>query len=119
MNYTQLENLFEEALNHFPYPDLEPTSCTQGELEPDESGEVDYSEEFTFEVGKLIDQSLIAGGWIDCRRDSEQDEIWISGLFTVARDGDWDKGKIFPESTGINAFYDSEKKEWELIIDSF
>lgn len=113
------ETLFEAALSHFPYPDIQPTGCVQGSLEPDELGEVDYSEEFTFTAGKLFDETLEAGGWIDVRQDSEEEAVYITGLFTVARNGDWQEGVIFPECVGVHAAYDQETNEWELWIDAY
>jgi hypothetical protein len=74
--------MFDEAIEAIPY-DLTPTSITQGEFEPDEKGFVEYSAEFTFPVGRLFDEELVAGGWVDLRQDDG--EIYISGLFSIAR----------------------------------
>ncbi len=71
-----LEDLFEQAVEAIPYPDLEPTSIEQGELEAYDKGFVEYSVEYTFEAGKLFDDKLVAGGWVELRQDSPEDEIY-------------------------------------------
>jgi hypothetical protein len=113
------EALWEAALSHFPYSDIQSTGYVQGDLEPDERGEIDYSEEFTFTAGKLFDETLEAGGWIDVRREPDEAEVSITGLFTVARNGDWQEGVILPECVGVHAAYDPEANEWELWIDAY
>jgi hypothetical protein len=117
MQNNKLEQLWEEAIANFPYKDLEPTSYVNGDLEAEEGEEMEYSEEFTFTVGKLIDQDLVAGGWIDLHR--YDGEVSISGLFAVSRDGDWEEGHILPECTGVLADYDLKSKTWEMSIDSY
>ena len=118
MHDTSLESLFEAAIASFPHSDLEPTSYEQGDFDPDDEGEVEYSKEFTFSAGQLFNEQLMAGGWIDLRRDRDG-EISISGLFAVARNGDWKEGSIFPECVGVQALYDLEQQTWELWIDSY
>lgn len=112
------ETIFAEAIERFPYH-LEPTGITQGDLLPeDESQEVEYSEEFIFTAGQLFNEKLQAGGWIDIRYEPGA-EMSISGLFGVARNGDWKNDSIFPECVGVQAAYDVVKKTWELWIDSY
>jgi hypothetical protein len=111
-----LESLFNQAVRAIPY-DLEPTSITMGELEPDSRGSVEYSEEFTFEVGQLFDMSLVAGGWVELRQ--ENGEVYISALMGIARDGDWEKGRILPDDTALQGAYDLEKETWEFWIDQY
>jgi hypothetical protein len=115
-NATTAERIFSEAIEAFPYP-LEPTSITQGDFEDTRSGEIEYSEEFTFEVGKLLNESLMAGGWIDYRQEGK--DIYISALFGIARNGDWKSGSILGECEGLLGYYDIEKKEWDLSIDTY
>lgn len=129
MNFTQpnsikqpsqhdLETRLEEALAQFPYP-LHPTGITQGELlAQDAQEEMEYSEEFTFTAGELFGEKLEAGGWIDVRWYPGED-VFISGLFGVARNGDWKEGTIFPECVGVHAAYGAETKKWELWVDSY
>jgi hypothetical protein len=115
-NVTSLEKLFEQAVKAIPY-DLTPTGITQGEFEPDEAGFVEYSEEFTFSAGRLFNEELVAGGWVDFRQD--EGEVSISGLFAIARNGDWKDGPILPECTGLIGEYDLETKHWEFYIDQY
>lgn len=118
VEHKDLETLFTEALERFPYP-LDATSITQGELTSDDpEAEIEYSEEFIFTVGKLFNETLQAGGWIDVRREPGE-PVFISGLFGVARDDDWKDGSILPECVGVHASYDLETKTWELWIDSY
>ena len=111
-----LECLFKQAVRDIPY-ELQPTSITMGELEPDSSGSVEYSEEFTFEVGQLFDMSLVAGGWVELRQ--ENGEIYISAFMSIARDGDWEKGRILPDDTALQGAYDLENETWEFWIDQY
>lgn len=112
------EDLFQEAIEHFPYPDLSPTSITQGTVEPDESGEIQYAEEFVFEAGKLLKERLLAGGSIELRRD-ETGALHITAMFGVARNGDWKQGAILPEGTAIQGVYQPETQSWELWIGQY
>jgi hypothetical protein len=102
------QKIFDEALEKFPY-ELEPTSYTMGNYENDE-----YSEEYIFEIGKLLNKSLVAGGWFDFRND--EGELSISASFGVSIDGDFKDGLIFPENTAIQCYYDLEEKTWEIEI---
>lgn len=111
-----LECLFKRAVRDIPY-DLEPTSITMGELEPDSAGHVEYSEEFTFKVGQLFDMDLIAGGWVELRRD--EGEVTITAFMGIARDGDWEKGRILPDDAALQGVYDLENQTWEFWIDQF
>lgn len=121
MQYTkqqELENIYETAIEQFPYK-LSSTSITQGELESDEKGFIEYSEEFTFDIGQLADKSLIAGGWIDFRRDTPEDELAISGLFVVALEGDFENEKILSDEKALLGYYDIKSQSWELNIDFY
>ncbi|MCZ7554616.1 MAG: hypothetical protein M5U05_18895 [Anaerolineales bacterium] len=111
-----LEDLFEQAVEAIPY-DLEPTSITMGELEPDEAGYVEYSEEFTFKVGQLFEMDLMAGGWVELRQ--EDGEVTVTAFMGIARDGDWEKGRILPDDTALQGAYDLERKSWEFWIDQY
>lgn len=94
-----LEDLFEQAVEAIPY-DLEPTSVTVGEIEPDSAGYVEYSREFTLKVGQLFDMELIAGGWVELRQEKD-DEIFITAFMGIACNGDWEQGRIMPEDTAL------------------
>jgi len=111
-----LEQLFERAVEAIPY-DLTPTSITMGSFQADKDNFVEYSEEFTFPVGRLFDEDLIAGGWVELRRDAG--EVTITAFFGVARNGNWDKGRILPDDTAVQGSYDLEKKKWEFWIDQY
>lgn len=111
-----LEDLFDQAVEAIPY-DLTPTSITQGDFEPDENGFVEYSEEFTFPVGHLFDEDLIAGGWVDLRRD--EGETTITAFFGVARDGDWENKRVLPDDTAVQGYYDLDTHQWEFQIDQY
>lgn len=115
-NAVTLEKLYEKAIKAIPY-DLEPTGITQGEFKPEPDGFVEYSEEFTFSAGRLFNEELVAGGWVDLRQDDG--EVYISGLFAIARDGDWKNGLILPECTGLLGEYDLETKQWNFYIDQY
>lgn len=111
-----LEDLFEQAVEAIPY-DLKPTSVTMGELEPDSADYVEYSQEFTFKVGQVFDIDLIAGGWVELRQ--EDDEIYITAFMGIARNGDWEKGRILPEDTALQGVYDLNSETWEFWIDQY
>jgi hypothetical protein len=112
-----LEALFAQAIRDFPYPNLQPTYTTQGDLEPDENGAVEYAEEYEFEAGKLFDEELVGGGWIELRRQDR--ETSITALCGVARNGDWEKGRILPDTIAVQGVYDLQKKQWEFWIDQY
>ena len=97
-----------------PY-DVTSTGITQGDFEADDDDFVEYAEEFTFPVGRLFDEQLIAGGWVELRRDD--DGVTITAFFGVARNGDWKNKRILPEDTAVQGHYDFENKTWEFWID--
>ena len=115
MNVTTLEDVFLEAIERFTYPNAQPTGYSQGDFDGSDSGEVEYSEEFTFDAGTICDMHIDGGGWIDCRR--EDGHTSISGLFTLVREGDWQKGRILPEGEYLQGWYDLEKKVWAFSVD--
>lgn len=117
-NREALETLFEEAVAAFPHG-LEPTSITQGDLEVEQGDDIEYAEEYTFEAGRLLDEELRAGGWIELRRDGS--DLSITALFGVARNGDWKNkdAQVLPECHGIQGVYDLKKKTWELWIGAY
>jgi len=115
-----LQDIFDEALEAIPYPDLQPTSITQGTLDiEDEDEPVEYSEEHTFTAGTLLDEPLEAGGWVELRR--EDGEVYISALFGVARHGNWNdkEAQVLPECHAIQGQYDLDSKSWEFWIGAY
>ena len=76
---TALRDLFDQALEAIPYPDLQSTSITQGDLDVDDDEDVEYSEEHTFTAGTLLDEPLEAGGWVELRR--EDGEVYYHRVF--------------------------------------
>ena len=111
-----LKTLFEQATQAMPY-DVTSTGITQGDFEADDDDFVEYAEEFTFPVGRLFDEQLIAGGWVELRRDD--DGVTITAFFGVARNGDWKNKRILPEDTAVQGHYDFENKTWEFWIDQY
>ena len=114
---TAVEVLFEEAVEQFPYKDIAPTSIELGSLEADENGAIDYEQEFVFQVGELLTQPLLAGGWITLRRDDAKSDVWITAYFGVARNGDWEHSRILPDDMAVLGEYDQENGTWSLDID--
>lgn len=115
-----LYELFEQAIANLPFPNLEHTSITQGDIEVDDNDQdVEYSEEYIFTAGKLLDEPLKAGGWVDLRRDDG--EVYISAFFGVARNGDWknEEAQVLPEHHAIQGQYDLESQSWEFWIDAY
>ena len=115
---TPVESIWEQALEAFPYPDLQPTGYVDGDLEDPKKDDIIYQEEFTFDAGQIVGETLTGGGWIEVYRD-EDGKISIRALFDVARNWDWKEGRIFPECTGILAEYDIETQTWEMTIDTY
>lgn len=111
----ETRKIFEEAIDAFPYPNLQTTSITQGELEVDEYGDIEYGEEYTFDAGKLLDEDLVGGGWIEVR--SEYGDGYISAFFVVARNGDFKNQLILGENEGLQGEYDVSDKKWTFYID--
>jgi len=112
-----LEAIFEQSLEQFPYP-IEPTSITQGNLTFGPDG-VEYSAEFTFKVGQLLDDTLTAGGWIELRQDPDDDTPTLSAIFSIVRNFDWKNGSILKEYEGLLGWYDLNTQQWELKIDTY
>lgn len=115
MHDTTPENIFLEAIEMFPFPNVQSTGYTQGDLEQLNTEDTEYSEEFTFDAGTLCDMHIEGGGWIDFRKD--QDTISVSGVFGLAREGDWQKGRILPEGEYLQCWYDLDTKTWTCAID--
>ncbi len=90
-----------------------------GELpETDARHEFEYSEEFIFPAGKLLGDDLMAGGWIELRQDQGDKQPTITPVFGVAREGDWEHGRILAESLAIQGYYDLDSHTWELYLDT-
>lgn len=111
-----LEQLFERAVEAIPY-DLTPTSITMGSFQADKDNYVEYSEEFTFPVGRMFDEDLIAGGWVELRCD--EGEVTITAFFSVARNGDWETGRVLPDNTAVQGDYDINEQRWDFRIDRY
>ena len=113
-----LIDIFNEAVQAIPYPDIEPTLITMGDLD-DDSQEIDYSEEYIFPIGTLANETLWAGGWVDMRRDTPADDLTIAAHFGVARNKEWNDKSILGEDEGLMGWYDLDTKTWTLEIDIF
>lgn len=111
------EQIFYSAVDRFPY-ELQPTSITQGTLETDEQGDIEYAEEFVFTAGQLLHEPLIAGGWIELRRDAERG-LSVTAFFGLARNADWKNGRVLPEHEAIQGEYDITSQTWKLWLGSF
>lgn len=75
---------------------------------------MEYSEEFTFDAGTICNMHIGGDGWIDCRK--EDDRISISGIFGLAREGDWKNKGILPEDEYLKCWYDPAKKCGHVIL---
>jgi hypothetical protein len=115
---TPVETIWEQALEAFPFPDLQSTGYVDGDLESPNKNDIIYQEEFTIDAGNIIHEPLEGGGWLEVYR-GDRGEISICALFGVACNGDWKEGRIFPHCTGIHAEYDIEKKRWEMTIGTY
>ncbi|GEM_PF-3239843 len=113
-----LEELFEQAVEDLPFADKQATSITQGSLTEPYRGEIEYSEEWTFTAGQLLDERLVGGGWIELRKDENAD-ILINGFFGIARNGDWQEGSILKEYEALQGWYNPVTRTWELQIDTY
>lgn len=113
-----LEDLYQAALEQFPH-ELEPTSITMGDWSADQDGYLEYSAEFTFTAGQLLDEPLLAGGWIELRQDSPTEDPSITAFFGVARHGDWKNGSILAPDSALQGQYDLQTRLWELWIDQY
>jgi hypothetical protein len=113
-----LEELFKQAVEDLPFADKEATSITQGSLTEPYQGEIEYSEEWTFTAGTLLNERLVGGGWIELRKDENAD-ILINGFFGIARNGDWKEGSILKEYEALQGWYNPVTRTWELQIDTY
>jgi hypothetical protein len=126
MNFTKsnkqnLYDIFEKALEPFPY-ELTRTGCILGDADLeayDGSTELEYSEEFIFEITQLGNMRLEGGGWIDMRCDGKGEKIYISGFFSIAVDGDFKNQRLLSDEKALHAYYDFETSEWQLSIDTY
>lgn len=118
MQTISLDNLFYEAVENLPYNDCQSTGYTQGCLENLQDGtESEYSEEFTFKAGALLNEDIIAGGWVELRK--EEEDITLSAFFGLSRNGDWEHGRILGEYEAVQGWYDLDTKTWKLEIGTY
>ena len=115
MHDTPLENIFLEAVEKLPFPNVQSTGYSQGDLEQLNAEEAEYSEEFTFDAGTLCNLPIDGGGWIDCHK--RDDRISVSGIFGLARDRDWKNKSILPEGEFLQCWYDLTTKTWSCSLD--
>lgn len=126
MNYIKtpnpdFEQVFDAAIESFPHK-LHRTGYAHGEIESayrDEGDPLEFSEEFTFDLVKIGDDYLVAGGWIDIRKDSPDDDLQIAGMFTLALNHDFESNRLLSDHKALLAYYDLEQNTWELSIDSY
>lgn len=111
-----LEDLFYQAVEAIPY-EVTSTGINQGDFETVHYGSIEYAEEYEFMVGRLFDEDLIAGGWVELRH--EDDETSITAFFGVARNGDWENKRVLPEDTAVQGTYDLDANTWEFWIDRY
>lgn len=116
MTDIDLETIYQAARESFPYP-LDSTGCAYGDFEMDD-GCMEYGEEFTFEAGKLLNDVLVAGGWLEMRLDDLDTQPTISALFRLAQNGDWGKGLILKDELAVQAQYNIELKKWHIFLDT-
>lgn len=118
MQTISLDTLFYEAVECIPYQDCDSTGYTQGDLESLQEGiGSEYSEEFTFTAGTLLDEQIIAGGWVELHKDDE--DITISAFFGLSRNGDWQHGRILGKCEVVRGWYDLEAKTWTFEIGDY
>lgn len=115
MHDTPLENSFLEAMEKFPFPNVQSTGCTQGDVEHQSANDVEYSEEFTFDAGTICDMPIEGGGWINCRK--KDDKIFMYGIFVLGEKGNWKNKRILPEGEYLQCWYYPETKAWAWAID--
>jgi len=105
----RVERYFEQALDDFPYPNLE----VKGEFEPDGDGMIEFSAGYTFDAGQLLGELVKGGGWIELRHDD--DNTIITTIFWIVPNGDWKPRDIFPGGTMVLGYYDIQAQQWEFM----
>ncbi len=113
-HHESLETMFRQALAAMPY-DLKPVGNPMGELEPDNTGSVEYSEDFTAIVGQLFDMDLIAVVSITLQQINET--ITITAKMYVGGTGDLDYEPILSSYTSSCAAYDFKTHRWRFWIE--
>lgn len=114
MNDTTPEELFEQAVESFPFPNMQPTSHELGDLTADDLGNVEYCKEFTFDGGTLGAERIEGGGWIELYIEDNTIEITSGMQFALA--GDWKNRMLLPEGERLQGWYDLQTKQWTLEI---
>lgn len=114
IDHKSLETMFRQALAAMPY-DLKPIGNPMGEFELDNTGYVEYSEDFTATVGQLFDMDLIAVVNITLQHINEN--ITITAKMYVGVTGDLDYGPILSDYTSSRAAYDFKTHRWRFWIE--
>jgi hypothetical protein len=109
---TTANQLWEEALASFPYPDLKTAGWRDGNLEDGDDGAF-YEEEFTFDAGKLLQDQLIARGWLEFSRE-HNGWLGIVGLFKLYKVDS--KESILAKHLHVLPRYDITSKTWTIRI---
>ena len=114
-DYIPLAQLYREAVQNFPFPDLKRSGGAEGTLDDDLRGDGAYSEDFCFMAGQLLKSTIKARGCIECTREGQRVKIvacfWLSvktGLF-----GKYSFPKMF-----VRGEYKRASRQWRLRLET-
>lgn len=111
MTHANLEALYQTARAAFPHQ-LEPTGDSEGSFEPSD-GIIEYGEEFRFELCKMADGPIIAGGYLKLRHDTPSEAPNISITLMLAYHGNLEMGFLLSESFYLYGQYHLKTQTWD------
>lgn len=113
-DYTSPTQFYREAVQHFPFPDLQRSGGVAGSLS-DTSEDSLYCEEFSFVAGHLIGYPVQASGCIEYSKYGER--VKIVALFWLTVNVGWfTKNKL--GTSHIWGEYHIQRKTWNLVVNS-
>lgn len=114
-NYTPLV-AYTEAVQRFPFPDIQRSGDGEGSLDENPVGDgVFYSEAFTFITGQHSHSPIYARGYFECNQEGQEVSI-VALCWLSVKSGGFRKSKI---STYIWCEYDLKQNQWNIEINSF
>lgn len=116
MNDTTPEHIYRQAVEDFPFPNIQRTGYSHGELEGDEDDILEFCEGFTFTAGTLGNERIKAIGWIELYIEDHVNQI--TAMFDFVLEGVWKNKMLLQEGEALQGWYNLDTRKWSLEIGS-
>ena len=113
-DYIPMDQLYREAVQKFPFPDLKRSGGVEDELS-NESGDGLYGERFSFIAGHLLNSAIHAKGYIEITREGNKQSV-VAVFWLSIRTGWFTKTEL--KNLYLRGEYHILKKRWGLMVNT-